>query len=112
MKVAVTSQGSVLSSELAPRFGRAPYFVVLDTDSGELTAHDNLKNLKAGQGAGIQAAQDIVNLEVDAVITGNVGPKAAAALRTGNVKVYKQSWGTVRDAIERFKAGRLQLANT
>ena len=108
MKVAVTSQGSVLSSELDPRFGRAKYFVVVDTESGEFVAHDNGANLEAAHGAGIQAAQDVVNLGAEAVITGNVGPKAATALRAGSVKVYRQTWGTVRDAIEQFKGGRLQ----
>jgi len=108
MNVAVTSQGSVLSSELDPRFGRARYFVVVDTDSGEFNVHDNGANLEAVQGAGIQAAQDIVDLSVDAVITGHVGPKAAAALKAGNVKVHKQNWGTVREAIEQLKSGRLE----
>ena len=49
MKIAVTSQGSVLSSELDPRFGRAKYFVVVDTDSDECTSHDNGGNLEAAQ---------------------------------------------------------------
>ena len=106
MKVAVTSQGSVLSSELDPRFGRARYFVVVDTDSGEFTAHDNGSNVQASQGAGVQAAQDVIDLGVEAVITGNVGPKAAAALQAGNVEVFKQTWGTVRDAVEQFKQRR------
>jgi len=108
MKVAVTSQGSVLSSELDPRFGRAKYFVVVDTESGEFAAHDNGTNLEAAHGAGVQAAQDVVRLGAEAVITGNLGPKAADALRAGGVKVYRQTWGTVRDAIEQFKQGRLQ----
>lgn len=107
MKVAVTSRGSVLSSELDPRFGRAKYFVVVDTDSGRFTAHDNQKNLEAAHGAGIQAAQDVIRLDAKAVITGNLGPKAATALKAGSVKVYRQNWGTVRDAMEQFKAGRL-----
>jgi predicted Fe-Mo cluster-binding NifX family protein len=108
VKVAVTSQGSVLSSELDPRFGRARYFVVVDLESGEVVAHDNGANLQATHGAGTQAAQDVVHLGAEAVITGNLGPKAAAALRAASVPVYRQTWGTVRDAIEQFKAGRLQ----
>ena len=108
MKVAVTSQGSVLSSELDPRFGRAKFFVVVDTDTGQFTAHDNQQNLQASHGAGIQAAQDVINLGAEAVITGNLGPKAATALKAGKIKVYRQNWGTVRDAIEQFKAGRLE----
>jgi predicted Fe-Mo cluster-binding NifX family protein len=97
-----------LSSELDSRFGRASYFVVADTDSGELSAHDNLRNVRSAHGADARAAQDLVELGVEGVITGNIRPNAAGVLRAGNVKVYKQTWGTVRDAIEQLKAGRLK----
>jgi predicted Fe-Mo cluster-binding NifX family protein len=64
-------------------------------------------NVRAAHGAGTQAAQNVVRLGVQAVVTGHVGPNAASALRAGNVKIYRQNWGTVRDAIEHFKSGRL-----
>jgi predicted Fe-Mo cluster-binding NifX family protein len=110
MKVAVTSQGPELSSQVDPRFGRARYFVVVDTDSSEFTAHDNAKNMDAVQGAGIQAARTVVELGVAAVVTGHVGPKAFGALHTGGIRVYPNASATVKDAVEAFKAGRLQLA--
>jgi predicted Fe-Mo cluster-binding NifX family protein len=113
MRIAFSARGPVLSSELDPRFGRASYFVVADTDSGELSAHDNWQNVRAAHGADAQAAQDIVKLGVEGVITGNIRPKAASVLQAGNVKVYKQTWGTVRDAIEQLKSGCLkELADT
>jgi len=108
MKVAVTARGSALSSELDPRFGRASHFVLVDTESGDYSAHDNTPNVQAAHGAGTQAAQDVINLGAEAVITGNIGPKAAAVLQAANVGVYRQTWGTVRDAIEHFKSGRLK----
>ena len=110
MKVAVTSQGPELSSQVDPRFGRARYFVVVDTDSGEFTAHDNTKNVDAVQGAGIQAGRTVVELGVAAVITGHVGPKAFGALQAGGIKVYPNASGTVKEAVEAFKAGQLQPA--
>ena len=111
MKVAVTSQGPDLSSQVDPRFGRARYFIVVDTDSGEFTAHDNTKNVDAVQGAGIQAGRTVVDLGVAAVITGHVGPKAFGTLQAANVKVYPGASGTVKEAVEKFKAGRLELAD-
>ena len=108
MKVAVTSQGSVLSSELDPRFGRAKYFVVVDTESGEFVAHDNGANLEAAHGAGIQAAQDVVNLGAEAVITGNVGPNAFKTLSAAGVKIFLAESQTVERAIDSLKAGKLQ----
>ena len=111
MKVAVTSQGPDFHSQVDPRFGRARYFVVVDTDSGGFAAHDNTKNVDTAQGAGIQAGRAVVDLGVVAVITGNVGPKAFAALQAGNVKVYQGASGTVREAVEEFKTGQFQPAD-
>jgi len=108
MKVAVTSQGKELSSQVDPRFGRAKYFIVIDTDSGEFTAHDNSQNLNAAQGAGVQAAQNVLNLGAEAVITGNVGPKAFAALQAGGAVICIGASGTVAEALEQFKAGELK----
>ncbi len=111
MKVVVTSQGSDLNSQVDPRFGRAKNFIVVDTDTEEFSVHDNTQNLNAAQGAGIQAARTVVDLGVQVVLTGNVGPKAFTTLQAGNVKVYPGAAGTVKDAVEKFKAGQLQGAD-
>lgn len=110
MKVVVTSQGYDLSSQVDPRFGRAKAFVVVDTDTDEFSVHDNTQNLNVAQGAGIQAARTVVDLAAAAVITGNVGPKAFTALQAGNVEIYLGAPGTVKEAVEKFKAGQLKGA--
>ena len=107
MKLAVTSQGGSLQSAIDPRFGRARYLIVVDTETGAFSAVDNSVNLNAAQGAGIQAAKRIVELGVGALITGHVGPKAFATLQAGGVAIYTGAGGTVAEAIEQFKAGRL-----
>ena len=111
MRIAVTSQGPTLGSQVDPRFGRAKRFLVLDTDTDEFSAHDNTQNVHAAQGAGIQASRAVVDLGVEAVITGNVGPKAFAALQAAGVTVYAGASGTVKEAVERFKAGELRPAD-
>jgi len=111
MKVAVTAQGQDLDSPVDPRFGRAPYFVVVDTETGHADAHDNSQNVAATQGAGVQAGRNVVDLGVEAVLTGNVGPKAFSALRAGNVRIYLGAAGTVAETVEQFKAGRLTPAD-
>jgi len=110
MKIAVTAQGTDLSSQVDPRFGRAQYFIVVDTESGEFTAHDNSQVLSAAQGAGIQAGRKIVELGVKGVITGNVGPKAFTTLQAGNVSIHIGATGMVSDAIQSFKDGKLEQA--
>jgi len=110
MKIAITSQGSDLTSQVDPRFGRAKSFIVLDTDTDEFSTHDNTQNIYAVQGAGIQAGRTVTELGADAVITGNVGPKAFAALKAANVKIYLGACGTVKEAIEKYKTGQLEGA--
>ena len=110
MKVAVTSQGRDLNSQVAPRFGRARHFLIVDTASGAFSVRDNSGNLSTGHTAGMQAAGAIVSLGVGAVITGSIGPKAFATLQAAKVEVYTIPSGTVEDAIEKLKAGRIQPA--
>ena len=108
MKIAITSQGPDMASETDPRFGRAKFFIVVDMETDGSVAHDNAQNLNAAQGAGIQAAQNVAELDVEAVLTGNVGPKAFSTLQAGNIKVYLGATGSVEHAVEQFKVGQLE----
>jgi predicted Fe-Mo cluster-binding NifX family protein len=111
MKVAVTAASSSITSQIDPRFGRAPWFVIVDTDSGQVEFHDNQPAQQKQEGAGIQAGQAVGKLGVQAVITGNVGPNAFRALKAAGMQVYLTYAGTVEGAIERLKAGRLTPAD-
>ncbi len=108
MKIAITTQGQDLSSQLDPRFGRAKWLIVVDTETGDFQAHDNTVNVNAAQGAGIQTGQNIANLGADAVITGNVGPNAFKTLNTANVKVFLSKASTAQEVLELFKESKLQ----
>ena len=110
MKVAAASQGPDLNSSIAPRFGRAQYFLIVDAASGAFTVRKNAADLSTDHTAGMQAAGAIVSLGVVAVLTRSIGPKAFATLQAAKVEVYIMPSGTVEDAIEKFKAGRLQPA--
>ena len=111
MKVAITSQGKDSANTVDPRFGRAKYFVLFDTETNEFSAHDNSQNLNAMQGAGIQAARNVAELGAEVLVTGNVGPKAFATLQAADVKIYIGATGSVKDALEQFKTGQLQCAS-
>jgi len=108
MKVAITSQGKELTSEVDLRFGRAKYLLVADTKTEDFQVHDNEVNLNAAQGAGIQTGKNIVSLGVAAVITGNVGPNAFKTLNAADVKIFLAEKQTVANAIDLFKAGKLK----
>lgn len=111
MKIAITATGNEMSNNMDPRFGRAKYFIVVDTDTNESVAHDNTQILNAAQGAGIQAGATVARLGAQAVVTGNVGPKAFRILSAAGIKVYLAGEGTVSDAVRRFKAGELPEAS-
>ena len=108
MRIAVTSQQPDLDSEVDPRFGRAPYFVVVDTDSMDFEVIDNEQNLNAPQGAGIQAAQLVTKHRIQGVLTGHCGPKAYQTLTAAGVPVHSGVSGTVREAVDRFKRGEFK----
>lgn len=108
MKIVVTAQGPTMDSEVDPRFGRARCFIVVDTDEGTHRVEDNGQNLNAAQGAGVQAAQTVADLGVDAVLTGNCGPKAFKVLGAAGIAVHVNVDGTVADAVKEFAAGSLQ----
>lgn len=108
MKIAITATGKDMMDATDARFGRAKYFIVVDTDTDQATAHDNTQNLNAAQGAGIQAAQTVSNLGVEAVISGNLGPKAFRTLQAADIKMYLCEQTTVAEAARRFKAGELK----
>ena len=110
MKIAISSSGKTADSQVDPRFGRAAFFMVVDTDTGAFEAHDNVQNLNAVQGAGIQAARHVADLGADAVLTGHVGPKAFVALQAAGVKIFVGASGTVRQSLEQYKAGQLAEA--
>ena len=110
MKIAVSSTGRDLNSAVDQRFGRARFFIVIDTETGAFTAHDNTQNLNALQGAGIQSAKNVVDFGAKAVISGNMGPKAFSALQAAGVDMYTGAAGTVQEAVDAFKSGTLQNA--
>ena len=109
MKVAVTAQDKELKSLVDPRFGRARFFIVMDTDTGDWQAADNSQNLHAAQGAGVQAAGNVAELGADVVLTGHCGPKAFRTLAAAGIKVCTGVDATVEQALERFKAGELSF---
>lgn len=107
MKIAVSATGKDLHCEIDPRFGRCQYFIFIDPETMEFEALEN-EGLIASGGAGVQAAQSVVQKGANAVITGNLGPNAASALSASGIKVYLVPGGTVKEVIETFKAGKLQ----
>ncbi|MCG7849526.1 MAG: NifB/NifX family molybdenum-iron cluster-binding protein, partial [ANME-2 cluster archaeon] len=109
MKIAITASGDNLDSQLDPRFGRCQNFVIIDPNTMDFEAMPNESAMASG-GAGIQAAQTIVNIGIDTLITGNVGPNAYEILSAAGIETMTGASGTVRQALEQYNSGSLQSA--
>ncbi len=112
MKIAVTATGTDLSSNVDPRFGRAQYFLIVDTESGEDTVIDNQASMDLSRGAGIQSAESLAKNSVEVLLTGHCGPNAFQTLSAAGIKVIVGVEGTVNDAVERFKKGEYEFTDS
>ncbi len=107
MKVAISSENNTIEGLVDQRFGRCKYFLIVDTeDISKIEAVEN-QGAVQGHGAGIRASQQIGELGVKAVITGNLGPNATAVLGELGIFSYQAS-GKVKDAIEAFVNDKLE----
>jgi len=111
MKICVTATAGDLNAQVDPRFGRSQYFVIVDSDTMAFEAMAN-EAMNAPGGAGIQAAQAMVNKGVNVVISGNMGPNAFQVLSTAGVKIATGAYGTVKEAVEMYKSGKLTETGT
>lgn len=112
-KVAITSEGPTLEDRVDPRFGRAAGFIVVDTETMAHEYIDNGSSQAMSHGAGIQAAENVVQSGAAVVLTGYVGPKAFDALNAVGIKIGQNLEGmTVAQAVEKYKAGEVPLANS
>lgn len=106
MRIVVSANGADLDGAASPVFGRCPAYVFVDTETMDFEVVDNPAVGAAG-GAGIQAAQFVVEQGAQAVISGRVGPNAFDVLQVANVPVYPFGGGTVRQAVEALSVGQL-----
>jgi len=106
MRVVVSAASSGLDAPVIPSFGRCPFYVFVDTETLECEVEPN-PSVEAPGGAGIQAAQFVVSQDVKAVLTGAIGPNAFAVLQAAGIPVFVISAGTVREAVQAYRAAHL-----
>lgn len=102
-KIAIASSGKTLESQVDPRFGRCRYFLIVDSETGKFEVLVNTAD-QMSRGAGVSAAQLVVDRKVEAVIAGNFGPKAISVLSQSGVKIIPVFGKTVKEALRAFES--------
>jgi predicted Fe-Mo cluster-binding NifX family protein len=111
MKIAISSKGTKLEENMDLRFGRAEYFIIYDLEKDEFQAIEN-KGYTASGGAGIASAQQLIDEDIDIVISGNFGPNAYNLLNSSEIKMYKGEEISIKELIENYKSGKLEEIKT
>ena len=104
MKVCLSATAKTLESNLDPRFGRCPYFLIYDTGTQQTTFVDNTSQQSSG-GAGIKAAEAVAHQQVNLVITGNIGPNAYRTLQAADIQVITGASGSLQEVLENYQKG-------
>ena len=108
MKIAIPVNDQSLTSGVCQSFGRAPYFLIYDTESKQEEYLDNSAAASQG-GAGIKAAQMIVDQEASALLTPRCGQNAADVLKPAGIELYRTTGESIQDMIDDLMAGKLSL---
>ena len=103
MKICVSSVGDTLDSEVDEEFGMCEYFIIIDPDTMKYEAILNEAS-HSPTGTGHQTAQAVVDMGVDVVLTGFVGHHGLHILQSAGIKVVTGFEGTVRSAVEKYRA--------
>ncbi|NOQ56410.1 MAG: hypothetical protein GQ477_06445, partial [Nanohaloarchaea archaeon] len=109
MKLAISAEDNTIESLIDQRFGRCKYFLIVELENDEMkdvTAIENEGALQ-GHGAGIKASQQLGDLDVDVIITGNLGPNSTAVLKQLGIRAVHAS-GIAEDAVTKFIKGELE----
>lgn len=106
-KVCLPAKSESADAFIDPQFGRASYFLFFN-GKGEFIKSIENKGSQAKRGAGVEAAQTVVDEKAEAVIVGNIGPKASMALSGSGIKIYTApSEIKAQDAFREYLEGKL-----
>lgn len=106
MKIAIPVDGKSLDAQVSTSFGRTAYFLVYDTETKTDTYIDNAAIAAAG-GAGIKAAQVVVDAGATILLTPRCGENAANVLQAADIKLVESMAGTAQENVDAYMAGKL-----
>jgi predicted Fe-Mo cluster-binding NifX family protein len=108
LKVCVPTMGDKgFDESVSEHFGRAPTFTIIDVKTNEAKVLSNTSQHMGGSG---YPPQIMVNAGVDVMLCSGLGPRAIQMFEEFGIEVYVGAYGTVREAVQAWQAGKLQVA--
>ncbi|MFT5875126.1 MAG: putative Fe-Mo cluster-binding NifX family protein [Clostridium sp.] len=107
MRIAISAAGKTSEDLLDTVFGRCEFFQIHDTESGDIKVIQN-KGKTASGGAGIVASNQLVDENVDVIITGNLGPNAFEIIEKSEIKAYKSGNIVISSVLSKYNNGELE----
>ena len=111
MKIGITSESEGLDSLIDTKFGRCRYLLIVDPETMEFESIPN-NDIPESGGPCERIVQTFIKNQVNVVITSKVGPNAFKKLSEANMKVVTGASGTVNEAVEMYKRGKLVEAHS
>lgn len=108
MKIAVPADDRTMEGNVSNSFGRAPYYLIYDTESRSAEFIEN-SAARAQGGAGIKAAQEVVDAKAQILVTPRLGENAAQVLEKAQIRSYLCIPGSLSENIKAFEANQLIL---
>lgn len=103
MKIAISSTGRDLESNVSLVFGRADYFIIIDTEvKGVVDVVDNSYAKNCGKGAGVAAATLVAQSGVEMVFSGKIGPTADMVLKESLISATPGVSGRVCEVLNKI----------
>lgn len=108
MKIAIPVDDKNMEASVCISFGRTPYFLIYDTESKGSLFFENSAAASQG-GAGIKAAQFLVDNKADVLLTPRCGENAAQVIKAADIKMYKTMPGSAKYNVDAFTEGKLSF---
>ena len=108
MKIIIPVNENKKDTKIADNLGRANFYAIYDLEKDSFEFVENGAKLNTG-GAGIAAAQTLVDTGSRILLTPRCGMKAGKVLDASGFKVYKTISDDLNENINKYKAGELTI---
>jgi predicted Fe-Mo cluster-binding NifX family protein len=100
--------GNGLNARLSEHFGRAPYFIIVELEDGNISNVQVVPNESEHFGGFGRPPDRILQFRPNAVITYGMGPRALSIFQEARIAVLKANADTVKDVVEAYGQDKLE----